>query len=396
LAFNFGTRSTLATASNFNTIAWTGGAGTLTNGNTLNPIYTPGVGETGVVTFTLTATGNGSCATQTSTMQLTITPAVNVSAGNNAEVCQGPNFNFGTRGTPATASNFNTIAWTGGAGTLTNGNTLNPIYIPAIGETGVITFTLTATGNGSCATQTSTMQLTITPAVNVAAGANAEVCQGSNFNFASRGVIASASNFNTITWSGGLGSFSNPNTLNPIYTPAVGETGLITFTLTASGNGSCATKTSTWQLTISPAVTVNAGSNSEICSGNIFNFASQSTPATATNFSSLLWTHSGTGTIFNSNTLTPIYQPGVGETGVVNFTLRANGLGSCPFVNSTTQLLIRPAAIVNAGTNAETCQGTAIAFASRFIPASASNFASLLWTHAGTGTLANATTLSPI
>jgi PKD repeat protein len=392
---NFATRGTPASASNFATVTWSGGAGSLSNPNILNPTYTPLAGETGLVTFTLTATGNGSCAAKVSTFTLTITPAVTVNAGSNAEVCQGLSFNFGTRSTIATASNFNTLNWTGGLGTFTNGNTLSPTYIPAIGETGVITFTLTATGNGSCTTQTSTMQLTVTPAVTVAAGANAEVCQGSNFNFAGRGLIASASNFNSLTWSGGLGSFSNANILNPIYTPGVGETGLITFTLTATGNGTCATKTSTWQLTISPAVTVNAGSNSEICSGSIFNFASQTIPATATNFSSIIWTHSGTGTIFNSNTLTPVYQPGVGETGTVNFTLRANGLGSCPFVTSTTQLLIRPAAVVNAGTNAETCQGVAINFASRFIPASASNFASLLWTHSGTGVLTNGNTLSP-
>ncbi|MFN5005279.1 MAG: autotransporter-associated beta strand repeat-containing protein [Bacteroidota bacterium] len=393
--FDFATRATPASASNFATLIWSGGAGSFSNANALNPTYAPTLAETGLITFTLTATGNGSCATKVSSFTLNITPAVVVNAGSNEEVCQGLSFNFGTRSTIATASNFNTLNWTGGLGTFTNANTLSPTYIPAVGETGVITFTLTATGNGTCATQTSTMQLTITPSVTVAAGANAEVCQGANFDFASRGVIASASNFNTLTWSGGLGSFSNANILNPIYTPGVGETGVITFTLTATGNGTCATKTSTWQLTISPAVTANAGSNSEICSGSIFNFALQTSPATATNFSSVVWTHSGTGTIFNANTLTPVYQPGVGETGVVNFTLRANGLGSCPFVTSTTQLLIRTAAAVNAGTNAETCQGIAINFASRFIPASASNFASLLWTHSGTGTIANASTLSP-
>ena len=392
---DFATRGTPANAVNFNATTWSGGSGSFSNPNALNPIYTPGVGETGLVTFTLTATGNGSCSTSTSTFTLNIIPAVTVNAGSNAEICEGLSFNFGTRSTLATASNFNTLAWTGGAGSFINGNTLNPTYIPGVGETGTILFTLTATGNGSCLSSTSSFTLTVTPFVTLNAGSNEAICQGTFINLAMRGTPATASNFSSVTWSGGLGSFTNPNSLNPIYTPNPGETGLVTLTLTANGNGSCTPQTSSFNLTIAPSVTVNAGSNSEICSGNIFNFATQTIPATAANFSSLLWTHSGTGTIFNANTLTPVYQPGVGETGTVNFQLQANGIGTCSPAISTTQLLIRPAAIVNAGTNAETCQGTPINFSTRFIPATASNFASLVWTHLGTGTLSDATTLSP-
>ncbi|MFM9838772.1 MAG: PKD domain-containing protein [Cyclobacteriaceae bacterium] len=396
--FNFSTQSTLATATNFNTIAWTTtGSGTFTNTSTLTPTYVPGVAESGAVTFTLTATGNGSCVTIQDQMVLTVTPQVVVNAGSNAETCKGVSINFGTRTTLATASNLNTLSWSGGAGTFISGNSLSPTYIPGASETGIVTLTLTATGNGSCALQTSTMQLTITPSPTVNAGSDQEVCRNATFNFSTQSTLATATNYNTITWTTtGSGTFTNVNTLTPTYIPGAAESGGVTFTLTATGNGSCTAVQDQMVLTVSPTLTANAGSDEQICQGATFNFASQSMPASATNFSSINWTHSGLGTLTNPTSLVPVYQPTSIEIGNVVITLTANGLGSCGTLVRTMQLTIKPSVIVNAGANAETCQGVAINFASRTVIASASNFTSLLWTHSGTGSISGAATLSPI
>ncbi|GIV35739.1 MAG: hypothetical protein KatS3mg032_0118 [Cyclobacteriaceae bacterium] len=185
--------------------------------------------------------------------------------------------------------------------------------------------------------------------------------------------------------------------LTPDYTPGAGETGAVTFTLTANGNGSCAPVNDAMILTITPAPVVNAGSDAETCQGVTFNFSSQATPASASNYSSILWTHTGTGTLTNATTLTPTYTPGAGETGPVTFTLTANGNGSCAPVNDQMILTITPAPVVNAGSDAETCQGVTFNFSSQATPASATNYAFLLWTHTGTGTLFNGrTTLTPV
>jgi PKD repeat protein len=396
--FNFSTQTTPASASDFNTIAWTTtGSGTFTNTATLTPSYVAGAAESGPITFTLTATGNGSCTTVTDQMVLTVTPQVVVNAGSNAETCQGASINFGTRTTVASASGFNTLTWTGGAGILVNANTLSPTYTPTAGETGVVTFTLTATGNGSCATNTSTMQLTITPKPIVNAGSDQEVCRGTTFNFSTQTTPASASDFNTIAWTTtGSGTFTNTTTLTPSYVAGAAESGPITFTLTATGNGSCVTITDQMVLTVSPDPLANAGSNEEICQGDLFNFSTQSAPASVSNFSSLLWTHNGAGTLLSANSILPVYQAAPAETGVLTFTLTVNGLGSCLPIVRTMLLTIRPSVSVNAGTNAETCQGVTFDLATRFIAATATNFTTLLWTHTGTGALANATTLSPI
>jgi autotransporter-associated beta strand protein len=294
----------IASGSNFASIAWSGGTGSFSNAAILNPIYTPGVGEFGPVTLTLTATGIGLCPVVIDQMILTVTPLPTAYAGSDEEICEGINFGFFMQGTPANASNFSSILWTksGGTGTIINANTLSPTYQPSIGETGIITFTLTSTSTGSCVAATDNMVLTITAPPTVAAGSNAEVCQGLAFNFGTRATVATAANFNTITWTGGAGSFSNPNLLSPTYTPGVGETGLITFTLTATGNGSCTTKTSTFTLNITPSATVNAGSNAEVCEGLAFNFGTRGTLAAATNFNTIAWT-GGAGTIVNENTM---------------------------------------------------------------------------------------------
>src|SRR5690606_5321287 len=266
VAFNFSTQTTPASASNFNTITWTTtGTGSLTNANTLTPTYTPDAGETGNITFTLTATGNGSCATLDDQMTLTITPAATVFAGSDEETCEGVTFDFASQTTPATASNYASLLWTTtGTGSLFNATSLTPTYVPGAGETGVVTFTLTAFGMGSCADVIDQMTLTITPAVVVSAGSDEETCE----------EVA----FNTITWTTtGTGSLTNANTLTPTYTPDAGETGNITFTLTATGNGSCATLDDQMTLTITPAATVFAGSDEETCEGVTFDFASQTT-----------------------------------------------------------------------------------------------------------------------
>jgi hypothetical protein len=397
-SFDFSTQAPLATATNFASLLWTTtGTGSLTGANTLTPSYTPGIGETGSVTFILTATGNGSCAPVQDAMVLQITPAPIVNAGSDAEICQGSNFSFASQSTPASASNFASLLWTTtGSGSLFNATTLTPTYIPQPGETGVVTFTLTADGGGSCADVNDQMTLTITPAVIVSAGSDAEICQGLAFNFSTQSTPASASNFNTITWTtSGTGSLANANTLTPTYTPGVGETGSVIFTLTATGNGSCATLNDQMVLTITPAPLVFAGSDEETCQGVTFNFGTQASPATASQFSSIQWTTTGTGTLVNATTLSPIYTPGVGETGAVTFTLTATGNGSCVSVNDQMTLNITPSVIVSAGSDAETCQNVPFDFSTRTTPASASNFNTLTWTTSGTGSLANANTLTP-
>ncbi len=395
---DFATQSTLAQATNYSAINWTTtGTGTLTGANTLTPKYLPSPGETGAKVFTLSATSLSGCADVTDDMILIITPLPVVNAGSDLEVCQGSVIDFATQSSPANAFNNGSIQWTtNGAGSLFSSGSLAPTYLSSSTETGQKTFTLTVTGNGSCPGATDNINLFITDKPTAVAGSDENVCQNATFNFSSQTTPSAASSFSSISWTTtGGGLLTNANTLIPSYTPATGELGPVSFTLTAVGNGSCTNANGIMILSVSPPPTVDAGSNGQVCQGNTFSFSSQTVPATATAFSSLSWTHNGLGSLVNTNTFTPLYTPASGETGNITFTLTASGAGTCAAVQDVMQLLILPAPTGFAGGDAETCAGAAISFGSRPIPANASNYSALQWTTNGAGLLTGANTISP-
>jgi PKD repeat protein len=271
VAYEFSTQVTPATATNFNTILWTHtGTGSLANATTLTPTYTPGAGETGVVTFTLTATGNGSCPDVNDQMIVTITPSASVNAGSDEEICQESSFAFTSQTISATASNYSSLVWSHtGSGTLFDGNTLTPTYFSSPSETGIITFTLTAIGNGSCVNLANTMDLLITPAPISDAGSDAEVCEGSpSFDFSTRDVLATTSN-GTFIWShNGAGTLDDASTISPVYTVDASDAGAsITFTLTVTSlSAVCTVVQDQFVLEVNPAALVSVSDTDiDIC-----------------------------------------------------------------------------------------------------------------------------------
>ncbi len=140
----------------------------------------------------------------------------------------------------------------------------------------------------------------------------------------------------SILWTeDGAGSITagTESTLTPIYTPLAGDAGnIVTFTLTGNGNGSCAAVMSTMLLTVTDEPVVDAGSDDEVCVNTVFDFSTmQTTGATESQTSSLLWIEDGFGSITagTETTLTPIYTPLPGDAGkVVTLIMTGNGNGS--------------------------------------------------------------------
>lgn len=149
------------------------------------------------------------------------------------------------------------------------------------------------------------------------AGVDNYVCQSSTFQ-----CQGNAANFTSVQWNtSGTGVFSDASILNPIYTPSAADiaTGLITLTLTASGGN---VSTDNMLLTVQqPAVAV-AGENSSICSGNNYLMGG----ASATNYTQLQWTSSGTGYFSNPALLFADYTPSNDDiiSGSVILTLHAS------------------------------------------------------------------------
>ncbi len=93
-----------------------------------------------------------------------------------------------------------------------------------------------------------------------------------------------------------------------------------------------------------PAV-VDAGEDFSICSTT--SFIALGNDASASNYSSLLWTSNGTGTLTNETSLTPTYNLGNGETGEITFTLTAQGTDGCSEVASEVTVDIELLPVIN-------------------------------------------------
>ncbi len=336
---------------------WSGGNGTFSAANNLNTTYTPTAAEitAGTVSLTLTTTGNGDCLEVTDNITLTFTPAPTVNAGLDKTVCAN-NADLTLNGAVTVASGG---TWSGGTGTFNpDANTLNAVYSPSATEisNGTVTLTLTTTGNGTCNQVTDQITITITPQPTVDAGTGEELC-ANNAQITLDGLVTVASG---ATWSGGTGTFNpNANDLNATYTPSQGEinAGILTLTLTSSGNGTCTAVTDDVTYTFGPSPTADAGSDQTLCANN----AEAELNGTVTIATGGTWS-GGDGNFSPSvNSLNAFYTPTPEEiaAGTVTLSLTTTGNGNCLAVTDNITITFTPAPTANAGLDKTVCANNA-------------------------------------
>ncbi|MDO9257465.1 MAG: PKD domain-containing protein [Bacteroidales bacterium] len=207
-------------------------------------------------------------------------------------------------------------------------------------------------------------------------------------------VSGTVSNGGTTKWStSGDGAFSTTNTLSAIYTPGNSdlEAGSVYLMLTTTGIGSCATTQviDTMKVTLDHFATADAGGNQDVCVAGPYTV----NDASATNFNSVSWSTSGTGTLSQSNTLTPSYTPSASDisTGSVSLTLHVTGKSPCSnTTEDVTILTFHPAISVEAGPDATINYGDTYVASD----ASVQNSASVQWTSSGSGTFNNSNFLN--
>ena len=365
----------------------TSGTGTFGSINSLITTYIPGNSDivTGNVTLTLNAVSNSNCPLVSDTTLITIAKKPIANAGANVSICEGSSYTLAAG--DATAQNYTSLSWTAtGPGALNLGsiNTLTPTYVPALGQTGIVTLTLTAIGNSACGINAvSQKTITIVPQPFVTIPSSKTICEGATLVISN--TDASATDFSSLQWtsSNGLGSFSSTTTPATIYTPATGQTGIVTLTLTAnSPNGVCPAASSPLVLTIIPKPIVEAGTNGTICQSGTFTVSG----ASVQNASLYSWSITGPAIIQpgTENTLTPVIVPNAGATGTITATLSATGIGICPvIVTDFITLQINPIPVVNAGVDASICEGTT----SFQLNGTGSNGTNYSWTTTGGGTI---------
>ncbi|MDG1719402.1 MAG: hypothetical protein P8H17_06245 [Flavobacteriales bacterium] len=150
-------------------------------------------------------------------------------------------------------------------------------------------------------------------------------------------------------------------------------------------NGGCTSTLVTLDITIVDAPTATAGSNGDLCVGDIYLLS-----GTATNQVSVLWTTTGDGTFTNASSLNPNYDPGPNDelSGTVDLTLTSTGLATsgsaCATSSSMLTLTIHQVPTATAGSNDNVCAG------SNYILSGTSANGTGIWTTLGDGTFTNA------
>ena len=363
----------IASATSANgTIAWThNGSGTLDNTTIIHPTYTFNPADAGtVVTFTLTVTGPGSCPSATDTFALTITAPPTANAGSDEEICFGQTFNFNSQSTPATATQYANVSWTTtGTGTLNNANTLIPNYIPAVNESGLITFTLTAQGNGSCANATDQMVLNVyaKPTFTVSNTTAVPFCSGGadaiTLNSSTPGAVVQLVSVTPsdpgITGFTAAGATYNsfPFTITDIITNATTsiQTLVYEFEVSVAGCANPARKTATVNVRPIPNLTVTNNIASPICSSgstdidltdptsgvviSVTNISISPTPAGITGYSPV------NSTFANGSKVTNVLVNTTNVQQTITYTFRSSANGCTDPSVKTATVVVQPSPV---------------------------------------------------
>jgi hypothetical protein len=356
----------------------------------LNPDYTPGTTDisSGTVVLTMTAAPISPCVVSASDeMTLDIQQLATANAGTDAEICENSSHTLNGQ-----AQHYSSVAWsTSGSGTFSNTNILNPVYTPGQSDiaAGSVILTLTAQPQSPCVIAATDIKILGIQKLAVAnAGSDDEICENSVHS-----LNGQAENYSSVIWiTSGAGTFSDPNVLNPVYTP--GETdiidGSVVLTLTAQPLSPCTVAAShNMTLSITPLPTANIGPDETICENDTYSLNGQ-----AQNYSGFLWLTSGTGYFLDQSTLTPVYVPGNTDisVGTVTLYLITQPVSPCASFSFDSKILsIQELPTANAGSNATICENDTYA-----LNGFAELYSAVQWSTSGTGTFSNENILDPV
>ncbi|MBE0639674.1 MAG: hypothetical protein IH598_14240 [Bacteroidales bacterium] len=382
-----------AVASNYSTLQWTtNGDGTFTSPTSPTTQYVPGSFDLALGYFTLTCCLNslsGCTGTACGSTLVTLNTAPTVTSPSSRKRCENVAVQLNS-----VATNYSSILWiTAGDGSFNNPALLNPIYYSGPNDklNGGTIVTVQAFGNGACITFPATSNTTIIldPLPRLNPGDISVFCKGFPIQ-----LNATAQYYGTISWStSGNGTFSNTSILNPIYYPGsqdLANNG-VNLTLTATALTSCTGSVSAIlavQLVTGTQAQILTPTGQQICVENALSLS-----ATASGYTSLLWTTTGDGAFDDPTTLNPAYLPGpvIDYSGnPIQLKLTAYAPSSCGAnAVKTIQITFVPEATVNAGVDATITEPAVFTRT-----ATASHYSSLLWQTSGDGQFSSLNTLS--
>ena len=250
---------------------------------------------------------------------------------------------------------------------------------------GTYTITNTITGFG-CPTTTDTSTVTIAEQ-SIDAGAAIFTCTGLG---AFLEGVAIGPNSNNLTWSGGTGTFFNPNNDSTAYNPSLNDAGLgfINLVLTMNGTPACPTIFDIVPLTVQLGAIASAGVDVNICGGGgapiILNGNVSGLGTTGT------WSTNGSGSFGNATALSTIYTPSAADLtngGVVIYLTSDDPAGNCPPALDSLVATFSTQATISVQLQSTVCAGASV----NVNATTAGSVSSYQWLSNGTGTFSNPT-----
>ncbi len=232
-------------------------------------------------------------------------------AGNDTTLC-GDSVIINT----ATATNYNTLLWTTtGSGVFVNEGTINPTYKPSTADYSAGSVNLVLTAIGSCSTVSDTFLLTIFhfPTVSFS-GLAATYCSSD-----AASVLVGSPNGGTFSGDGVVGSTFDPST-------AIIGNNSVKYVYS---NGTCS-DSSIQTTVVSAPPTIFAGDDTTLCANYYIN-----STAIASNYTSLVWTSSGSGSYDNSSLLASKYTPSTADFAAGSIYLKLSATSSCSVVEDS-------------------------------------------------------------
>ena len=383
----------LPTPGTYSTFSWDhNGNGSISNGTTLFPTYTPGAGDTAVnITLTLDPAGNcGQSFSEIITLNYYANPTIN--AGSDITTCATAGDDIPLNQGSSSSNNL-TYQWSSPTGgTFTDQTALTTIYQPNATDisNGSVVLTLRGTSPAPCnkvVLSTLTVNFSSQPSVSVTNGTQA--CFGSPITLNATGT------FDNITWS----TNGNGNLNGNIYTPVEDDLNLasVNFIAQVSNNNNCGSTNADIDIIIIPEITVDAGpTNLSVCqSENQVNLSGIITG----NPDSVSWTKplNSDSTLTSNNTSDTILNIGPIDraAGTLNLSLSAIRGGTCP-VNQSDQitLIFTESISVDAGNDITNCGQVPIDLDN--VTVSSNQNVSYQWSSDGTGSFDNSTDLNTI
>lgn len=328
-----------------------GGTYTSAAGLTINATtgeITPSTSTPGTYTVTYRVAAAGGCAVYTTTTSVIITaaPAATITYSG-APFC-----------TTATPKNVTRTGTAGGSFSSTTGLSIDATtgqITPATSTPGTYTVTYTIAAAGGCGIVTVTADVTITaaPSATIAYSAS-PYCTSAGTASVTRTGTAGGSY--TATPAG-----LSINAATGAIDLAASTGGTYTVTYSVGASGGCAAISTTASVVVNPAPTAQAGTTAVLTCANS-GAVNITAGSSATNYSTVQWTSSGTGTIANGNSINAAtYNPSAADitAGSVTLMLRANGNAGCTFVTSSKTMTISavPAAFLIEPASATLCEG---------------------------------------